>query len=747
MGKLFLGVLVFLATYSIAQITCPILPKPVTFVPASDQNPPFRSEKLVFQALGLPDTFRQVMPEIAKLYGINEVLWKDSTDNKPSPEIAFQPLTGAYPESYAISVSSNGIRISYTSKASCFHALHSLFQLLKFNVETSSYEAPSCFVKDFPTFSWRGLHLDVARHFFTVEEVKKYLDLMSMYKFNVFHWHLTDDQGWRIEIKQYPKLTEIGAWRDSTVENHYATFPRTWNTQHYGGYYTQDQIKEIVDYAAQRCITVVPEIEMPGHARAALAAYPQYSCTGKQQSVPGLWGVFDDVFCTKDSSLIFLQHILDEVLTLFPSTYIHVGGDEVPKTRWKTCSNCQTKKRILGLKDEAELQSYFIGQMDQYLKKRGRNLMGWDEILEGGLSPGAAVMSWRGTEGGIAAAKEGHFVVMSPGSHCYFDHYQSKSTSEPLAIGGYTPLEKVYDFHPIPKELSAQEAPFILGGQANLWTEYIPTFDQLTYMTYPRAIALSQALWGGSKAPYEAFEEVLKTHHIPRLIGADLNAYVSLSFMKPSIKFNRITNGISLGFEFKDSSESVVVSSNDGYNGVWLDRRKTLDVRRPSKKSQDHQLTFFSPCCADSLTLNAHQGLGAMITYITPPNERYNSGDLTLVDGQFGARPWRGNQWVGFDTNSVTIRIDLGKKTKIRGLELGFLQEPSSWIHLPEEVAILTDRNQQNTFKISAERTSIKYREKTQYILLTFKGLEAIPAGMPGEGNTPWIFADEFVVK
>jgi hexosaminidase len=336
---------------------------------------------------------------------------------------------------------------------------------------------------------------------------------------------------------------------------------------------------------------------------------------------------------------------------------------------------------------------------------------------------------------------------MSPGSHCYFDHYQGKSVSEPLAIGGYTPLEKVYEFNPIPEGLKDYEARFILGGQANLWTEYIPTFDQLTYMTYPRAIALSQALWGGTKAPYKAFEGVLKTFHIPRLMGPILNTNVSLSFMKPSFKFNRVPNGISLGFEFKDTSESVVVSSFQGHDGVWLDHNKTIAFERTTKNTAAHNLTFFSPCCADSLSIIEHQGLGAKVTYITPPNSRYDSGDLTLVDGQFGARPWRGYQWVGFDTNSITIRIDLGKKTKIKGLELGFLKEPSSWIHLPEEVVILTDRKQQKTIKITAERTSITYRKKTQCLLLTVKGLEAITPGLPGEGNTPWIFADEFIVK
>ena len=740
---IFLGIL-FSALNLYAQALCPILPKPVTYIDGGVNKSTLLCDTLHFNARNLPKNISEILPEIATLYLPNTSLVK-LLPNKGF--ITFQQLTGGYPESYSINVNTDQIRITYTSESSCFNALQSLFQLITVVGDNNRFSIPVSFTKDYPSFNWRGLHLDVSRHFFSVEEVKQYLDLMSMYKFNVFHWHLTDDQGWRIEIKRYPKLTSIGAWRDSTIENHYSTFPRTWNTAHYGGFYTQEQIKEVVAYAAARQITVVPEIEMPGHARAALAAYPEYSCNGNKQSVPGLWGVFDDVFCTKDSTILFLQNILDEVMELFPSPYIHVGGDEVPKTRWKQCPRCQATIKTLALADEHELQSYFIGQMDQYLQAHNRKLIGWDEILEGGLTSGAAVMSWRGTEGGIAAAKQGHFVVMSPGSHCYFDHYQGKSVSEPLAIGGYTPLEKVYDFNPIPEGLKDNEARFILGGQANLWTEYIPTFDQLTYMTYPRAIALSQALWGGTKAPYKDFEGVLKTYHIPRLMGPILNTNVSLSFMKPSFKFNRTADGISLGFEFKDTNESVVVSANDGHDGVWLDHNKTIAFERTTKNIAAHNLTFFSPCCADSLRIISHQGLGAQVTYITPPNSRYDSGDLTLVDGQFGARPWRGYQWVGFDTNSITIRIDLGKKTKIKGLELGFLNEPSSWIHLPEEVVILTDRNQRKTIKITDERTLITCRKKTQCLLLTVKGLEAIPPGLPGEGNTPWIFADEFIVK
>ena len=416
-------------------------------------------------------------------------------------------LVGAY----KLDVSASQIRITSASPEGAFYAVVSLLQLCE---AFPNLLLPAVTLVDEPNYAWRGMHLDCSRHFFTVAEVKQYIDYLARYKMNTFHWHLTDDQGWRAEIKAYPLLTEIGGWRKETLIGR-PSDKMQFDGKRYGGYYTQEDMKEVVAYAAARHITVVPEIEMPGHALAALAAYPQYSCTGGPFETGRWWGVFEDVFCAgNDSTFIFLETILDEIVAIFPSTYIHVGGDECPKTRWQACAKCQLRMKERGLKDEHELQSYFITRMENFLHSRKRKLIGWDEILEGGLAPYAAVMSWRGTEGGIAAAKSGHFAVMSPGKPCYFDHYQSEDrSSEPLAIGGFNSVEAVYNYLPTPASLSEAEAHFILGAQGNVWTEYMPNFNQVSYMALPRMLALSEVLWTRPELKdYANFQLRLRQH-------------------------------------------------------------------------------------------------------------------------------------------------------------------------------------------------------------------------------------------
>jgi hexosaminidase len=410
---------------------------------------------------------------------------------------AGRPALGA--ESYELVVSPERVVLHAGDAAGRFYGVQTLRQLLPLAVEAGSpqpgvtWVIPAVTIKDSPRFAWRGLHLDVVRHWFPVSFVKKFIDWMALHKYNVFHWHLTDDQGWRIEIKRYPRLTEVGSRRAATP---IPADRQQSDGKPYGGFYTQDEIREVVAYARSRYITVLPEIEMPGHALAALTAYPELGCMGEGYAVWTHWGIAEDVFCAgNEATYTFLENVLAEVLDLFPGEFIHVGGDECPKLRWESCPRCQAAIQRENLKDEHELQSYVIRRIEKFLNAHQRRLIGWDEILEGGLAPNATVMSWRGTEGGIAAATAGHDVVMSPESTCYFDHYQAQDwETEPPAIGGFTPLETVYAFDPV-AGVPDDKAGHVLGGQGNTWTEYIPTEAQLEYMVYPRAAALAEALW------------------------------------------------------------------------------------------------------------------------------------------------------------------------------------------------------------------------------------------------------------
>ena len=400
------------------------------------------------------------------------------------------------PEGYRLTITPQQILVAGKG-AGLFYGIQTLIQLIPAN-RTATANLPCVQITDYPRFAYRGMMLDVCRHFFSVEFIKKYLDLMAAYKLNNFHWHLTDDQGWRIEIKKYPRLTQIGSQRAETVIGNYRDrTPQQYDNTPYGGFYTQDQIRDVVKYAANRYINVVPEIEMPGHSEAALAAYPIFSCDpSKTYSVVGTWGVFHDIYCPSDTTFGFLKDVLTEVMDLFPSKYIHIGGDEAPKDAWKKSEFCQKLMRELGLKTEDELQSYFIQRMEKFVNSKGRSIIGWDEILEGGLSPNATVMSWRGEEGGIAAAQQNHNVIMTPGSGgMYIDQQQSKQEQEPLSIGGYDPLSKVYSYDPIPDVLTPDQQKYVIGVQANLWTEYIPTENKVEYMILPRMLALSEIAW------------------------------------------------------------------------------------------------------------------------------------------------------------------------------------------------------------------------------------------------------------
>ena len=446
--------------------------------------------------------------------------------------LALDPSTASLgDEGYRLAVSGEEIALRASKVAGLLHAAQTLRQLLptaifrRAPVKDARWTVPAVEIEDRPRFGWRGSHLDVGRHFMPKEFILKHLDLLALHKLNVFHWHLTEDQGWRIEIKRYPKLTSVGGWRKDTM-----TVPRTRDPEKrkftgkpHGGFYTQDDVREVVRYAADRGITVMPEIEMPGHAVAAIAAYPELGNTGKQLDVLTYWGVHDHVLGVGDNVLRFFENVLEEVLDLFPSKFIHVGGDEVPKTEWKASPEAQARMRAEGLKDADELQSWFIRHFDGWLGKRGRRLVGWDEILEGGLAPGATVMSWRGEEGGVAAARAGHDVVMTPQKPTYFDHDQSKEPGEPEGIGGHNSLEDVYAYEPVPRELDAKLANRVLGSQGQIWTEYMPDSKRVEYNTWPRLTALAEVLW----SPREGRDIVeFKTRlgtHLERLRILDVN--------------------------------------------------------------------------------------------------------------------------------------------------------------------------------------------------------------------------------
>jgi hexosaminidase len=435
---------------------------------------------------------------------------------KPSRGSVFMTLDTAVKndEGYILTIKHKDIIIRAKSAVGLFYAVQTIRQLLPVEVEKPiivegiSLAVPACEIKDEPGFVYRGMHLDVGRHMFPVEYIKRYIDMIALHKMNMFHWHLTEDQGWRIEIKKYPKLTEVGAFRKETLVGHAGKKPYVYDGKPYGGFYTQDEVRDIVAYAKARFVTIIPEIEMPGHALAALASYPELSCTGGPFEVYISWGVVDDVYCAgKEETFNFLEDVLSEVIDLFPGKYIHIGGDECPKIRWEKCPLCQKRIKDEGLKDEHELQSYFIKRIEKFLISKDRKLIGWDEILEGGLAPEATVMSWRGTSGGIAAAKQQHDVIMTPNDYMYLDHYQCDPTDQPLAIGGYLPLERVYSYNPMPSELTEDEQKYILGLQGNLWTEYIPTPEQMEYMAYPRMFAIAETGWTPDRL--KDFEEFL----------------------------------------------------------------------------------------------------------------------------------------------------------------------------------------------------------------------------------------------
>ena len=662
------------------------------------------------------------------------------------------------PDEYTLNVDSMNIKIEGGTGAGVFYGIQTLIQLLPAG-RTTKLSVAAVEISDQPRFSWRGMHLDVCRHFFTVKEVKKYLDYLAMYKMNVFHWHLTDDQGWRIEIKKYPKLTEIGGYRNGTLIGHYSETPERYDTIRYGGFYTQDEIKDVIEYAGTRHIQIVPEIEMPGHALAALAAYPMLACTPGPFEVGKSWGVFKDVFCPSELTFNFLQDVLAEVCELFPGKYIHIGGDECPKDRWKESSFCQELMKKEGLKDEHELQSYFVQRMGKFLQTKNKKLIGWDEILEGGIAEDATIMSWRGYAGGVTAAKQKHDVVMTPTAYCYFDYYQSASPNEPLAIGGYLPLNMVYRFEPVADVLTADESKYILGTQGNIWTEYIDTWKKLEYMAMPRMAALAEVAWTKKELKdYDGFARRLSSH-------TKLLSFLNVNYSKA----------------FYDISTRVTPNGSRGINVELLCNypngqiHYTTNMSEPNATSPVYtsKFNFDQSMMLKAALFEGRQmkgnvfsqkylvnyATGKEVTLKDQPDPEYSKGGaFTLVNGIVGNLPWNGNDWLGFQKTGMDATIDLEIVREITQVNVDVLNDSVSWIYPPASIEVLVSEDNiefvsvgklnSNEIKKSGRLTSLKFAKRSaRYVKVVATTKGKIEAGAPGAGNDAWIMVDEIQVN
>jgi hexosaminidase len=674
-------------------------------------------------------------------------------------------LSGAY----VLKVNKNNVYIGGDNSEAVFYAIQTLLQLIENNNQTNtkhqttnSFTIKQLTIKDYPRFPYRGMHLDVARHFFSVDYVKKYIDYLAAYKYNTFHWHLTEDQGWRIEIKKYPNLTKVGSYRDRTLIGRYGS--NTYDSIRYGGYYTQSQIKEIVKYAAERYITVIPEIEMPGHSTAALASYPYLGCTKGPYKVMDTWGVLDDVYCAgNDSTFTFLQNVLDEVMQLFPSKYIHIGGDECPKERWKKCVACQKRMKDNNLKDEHALQSYFIQRMEKYLNGKGRSIIGWDEILEGGLAPNATVMSWRGEEGGIEAAKQNHDVIMTPGSHCYLDHSQTKN-EDSVTIGSYLPLEKIYNYEPVPAVLNTKQQTHILGAQGNVWTEYMNNTSKLEYMIFPRMIALSEVLWSPkAKRDWKDFERRLPSI-FERLDKEKVNyskAYYDLETkVLPTEDFDGVL------FKVQSTNKKYDIKYIPHlFSSLMLPYEKPLLIKEDVKQMTIFLIKDDNRINEISQSFHFNKATGKKITLKNKPNKPYEAdGAFTLVNGIQNEKGFaRSAEFIAFEGTDLHATIDFGKDVEVSKITLHTLNQTRSWIYLPTEIEVsfipyidttIVTRHPpiESIFKKVDDKKNKQVLQLTvpktcRYLRVVAKNFGTIPTGQPGEGKQAWLFVDEIEVE
>ncbi len=677
------------------------------------------------------------------------------------------------PEAYRLTVGSKGITIEGGSDAGIFYGMNTLVKAIGVPSSGAPLEFPAVVIEDEPRFPYRGMHLDVCRHFFPIEFVKQYIDMLALHNMNTLHFHITDDQGWRFESKKYPRLNSVGSWRDRTVRGYLGS--GEYDHTRYGGYYTQDELRDLVKYAAERHVTIVPEIDMPGHMLAALAAYPELGCTGGPYEVCPDWGVFEDVLCIgNDKTVEFLEGVFDELIDIFPSKLIHIGGDECPRDRWAACPKCQARIKTEGLvapeghTAEDMLQSWITAHMEKYLNERGRSIIGWDEILNGEVAPSAWVMSWRGSEGGIKAAQMGHDVVMTPNTHCYFDFYQTDDTSdEPLAIGGCTPVEKVYNLDPI-AGLTADQAKHIKGVQANLWTEYIHTPDHIEYMVLPRMSALAEVQWtpADKEKNYDEYvrraDNMMKIYH-NRGWNYGKHLYNLFSTVTPSEK---------------DRSFIVTFSSLDNAPVHY-----TLDGSKPTEASPTAPASgvkITGDCVLSavairpdgnsnvvSIPFNYNLATLRPVTYencMSSPAYTFEGSGI-LVDGRRGTDNFAAGWWLGYNTDKVTAIVDLGTPTFLSKVKVGSIDYPDAWIMgptgaevsvsadgvnftRPDQVAFLEkvkdvkDRKgcSINDFIVNLERT------EARYVKITVTGESALPQGHPAAGSMPFIFLDEIEI-
>jgi hexosaminidase len=789
MKKLLAFSLLFAPVLLTAQVN--IIPQPAEVtMPATAGNFTITPQTLIVtEGSGLENSAAFLNDYLQQIYGFKLKVQSNAYAGgiRLNYERMDHPIKGAY----NMEVRKDAILINGDNANGVFYGIQSLIQLLPVE-KSKSLAIPFVSIKDYPRFQYRGLHLDVGRHFFPVEFVKKYIDYIALHKMNYFHWHLTEDQGWRIEIKKYPKLTSVGGYRDGTIIGRY---PGKGNDNtRYGGFYTQEQVKEVVAYAAKRYIEIIPEIEMPGHASAALTAYPHLGCTGGPYKVQGTWGVFKEVFCAgNDSVFTFLQDVLNEVIPLFPAKYVHIGADECPKESWKVCPKCQKRKTDHNLKDEHELQSYFVQRMEKFINGKGKTMIGWDEILEGGLAPNAVVMSWRGEAGGIDAAKQNHDVIMTPTTYVYFDYQQTKK-EDSVTIGGFIPLEKVYNYEPVPKELNAEQAKHVLGAQANLWTEYMKYPSKVQYMLFPRLTALSEVLWSPKeKKNWDDFQSRLKTQ-FKRYELWKAHYSKAIFELKASIRQGEGDTGIYWALENAGAGDVDVyenydgpttiehiipiadlVRDPDGSKGYFKDsvyKFYEANFRReynyfPVKVCRSGTLSAVPRITRDtaiSQRFYINKASGKRIRLLALPSDKYpGNGAFTLVNGAINENGLTdAESFLGFEGTDLEAVIDLGAPQKINSVTVYTFNEPGSWIYHPKEVEISLSTDG-NTFAAAEnpsrfaepkldryntyELTNNDKQKETRFVKVYAKNFGAIPEGAPGAGNKAWLFVDEIQVN